>query len=96
MTHQPPNDPGNSDDHGPVVSPQRARQGRGGIRILIVMAVSLVLIVLIYMLLWGGTQEEMGQLETAPEEAAAAQTFEGDASTPPPPADGEPAPPSPE
>ena len=60
------------------------------------MAVSLVLIVLIYMLLWGGTLEERGELETAPEEAAAAQTFEGDASTPPPPADGEPAPATPE
>jgi len=96
MTHQPPNDPGNPDDHGPVVSPQRARQGRGGVRILLVMGVSLVLIVLIYMLLWGGTQEELGELETAPEEAAAAQTFEGDASTPPPPADGEPAPATPE
>jgi hypothetical protein len=48
------------------------------------------------MLLWGGTQEELGELETAPEEAAAARTFEGDASSPPLPADGEPAPATPE
>ncbi|MFT4954950.1 MAG: hypothetical protein ACI8U3_001332 [Brevundimonas sp.] len=89
MTQQPPNDHGNSEDHGPVVSPQRARQGRGGVRILVVLAVSLILIVLIYMLLWGGTQEELGELETAPEEAAAARTFEGDASAPPLPSDGE-------
>ena len=89
MTQQPPNDPGNADDHGPVVSPQRARQGRSGVRILLVLITSLVLIVLIYMLLWGGTQEELGELETAPEEAVAAEAFDGDASTPPLPAGGE-------
>ena len=88
MTHQPPNDPGKSDDHGPVVSPQRARQGRGGVRILLVLIVSLGLIALIYMMLWGGTQEELGELETVPDEAAAARAFEGDASAPPLPADG--------
>lgn len=89
MTHQPPNDPETrSDDHGPVVSPQRARQGRSGIRILLVLIVSLALIVLLYVLLWGGTQDQLGDLETPADEQAAAATFEGDASGPPPPADG--------
>ncbi|MFN4295439.1 MAG: hypothetical protein ACK4FB_01240 [Brevundimonas sp.] len=91
MTDQPPHDPDrtrNADAPGAVVSPQRARQGRSGVRILLVMVVSLALIVLLYMLLWGGTQEQMGELETSADERAAAATFEGDASGPPPPVDG--------
>ncbi|MFN3815771.1 hypothetical protein [Brevundimonas sp.] len=92
MTHQPPHDQGRAPDgdkdHGQVVSPQRARQGRSGVRILVVMVVSLALIVLLYMLLWGGTQEQMGDLETPADERSAAATFEGDASGPPAPVDG--------
>lgn len=88
MTHEPPHEPRPSDDHGPVTSPQRARQGRPGVRVLVILIVSLALIVLLYLLLWGGTQEQMGDLETVPEQKAAAETFEGDASGPPPPANG--------
>ncbi|MEH6663374.1 MAG: hypothetical protein V7678_00860 [Brevundimonas sp.] len=71
-----------------MVSPQRARQGRPGVRILLVLAVSLGLIILLYMLLWGGTQEQMGDLETPAEERAAAAPFDGDPATPAPPAEG--------
>jgi hypothetical protein len=91
MTQQPPNDPNKTTDDagdGAVVNPRRARQGRGGGRILLVMLVSLALIVLLYMLLWGGTQEQMGDLETPADERAAAAPFEGDSSSPPLPADG--------
>ena len=86
--HRPDSHPDSDPEHGPVVSPQRARQGRPGVRILLILIVSLSLIVLLYMLLWGGTREEMSELETSVDAREAAEPFAGDASGPPPPADG--------
>ncbi len=86
--HRPDSHPDSDPEHGPVVSPQRARQGRPGVRILLILIVSLSLIVLLYMLLWGGTREGMSELETSVDAREAAEPFAGDASGPPPPADG--------
>lgn len=88
MTEAPPrppeSDPDSGHEHGPVVSPQRARQGRPGVRILLILIASLTLIVLLYMLLWGGSRGAMSELETSADARAAAEPFAGDASAPPP------------
>ena len=82
MTHEPPHQD-RTDDHGPVVGPQRARQGRPGVRVLMILIVSAVLAAIVLFALWGGTQDSLGDLETPAEERVSAESFEGDASSPP-------------